>query len=291
MKGQKSTRAGSTVAPAAGVFLHHSGDDATQISVAELKQRLTEAEVQCLAAVRERDAAVEELSTCLTRVAHDVAGPVRGISALNEILRRGDPGRLSAGELRLLGEVSKSAERTAQLLKYLSAYAQVSRESASLHREIDLGGAVFAAEAEVCEQIRAVGGRLETGDMPKIRGNPARLQQLFGCLLTNALKYRRSDVPLRIEITARRESDERWAISVADNGRGIERRHRESVFGLFQRLHGNDIPGTGMGLALCRRIVSVHGGRIWVDDNPEGGATVVFTIPAAGKATLPSGVT
>jgi signal transduction histidine kinase len=126
-----------------------------------------------------------------------------------------------------------------------------------------------------------VGAELKADDLPSVKGSPTRLQQLISCLLSNSLKYRRPEEPLRISMGAQRESNERWTISVSDNGIGIAPQYHQSIFEPFQRLHGRDVPGVGMGLALSRRIVEVHGGRLWVESTPGQGSIFRFTLPVA----------
>jgi len=114
--------------------------------------------------------------------------------------------------------------------------------------------------------------------LPRAWGNPLRLQQVLRCMITNAIKYRNPDAPLEIRIEAVRDTAGGWKVSVRDNGIGIAKQYHESVFAPFKRLHGKNIPGCGMGLAVCRRIVEAHGGRTWVDSTPDGGSDFQFTL-------------
>ncbi len=112
-----------------------------------------------------------------------------------------------------------------------------------------------------------------------VEGDPGQLSQLFQNLLSNALKFVAPDVPARVRVTARRQGDA-WCFSVADNGIGIAPEHRDRVFLMFKRLHGRaQYPGTGIGLALCHKIVTRCGGRIWLADNTDEGCEVLFTVP------------
>jgi signal transduction histidine kinase len=112
---------------------------------------------------------------------------------------------------------------------------------------------------------------------------------LIESLIGNAIKYRRLDTPLSIRISAEPHSKQEWRISVEDNGIGIARQHHASIFLPFKRLHGREVPGTGMGLALCRRIVGAHGGRIWVESSPGQGAKFLFTLGASQGSGLHAG--
>jgi signal transduction histidine kinase len=130
-------------------------------------------------------------------------------------------------------------------------------------------------------EFERAGAQLEIRDLPAVMGSPARLQQLMGCLLSNALKYRSPQEPLRVSLSAEPASEDRWMISAADNGIGIAPQYHLSILEPFQRLHGRDVPGVGMGLALSRKIVEAHGGRLWVESAPGQGSIFRFTLPAA----------
>jgi signal transduction histidine kinase len=114
--------------------------------------------------------------------------------------------------------------------------------------------------------------------LPKILVQETPLLEIFQNLIANAVKYRREGTTPRIRVSARPD-DGQWEFSVADNGKGVPEKHRETIFLPFKRLHGGEIPGTGMGLAICNRIVKHLGGRIWVESNGSG-ATFRFTLPA-----------
>jgi signal transduction histidine kinase len=117
-------------------------------------------------------------------------------------------------------------------------------------------------------------------------GDSTQLAQVFQNLIGNALKYRSPDPP-RIAIHAEREASGEWLVSIHDNGIGIDPKHHERIFRPFQRLHGREFAGTGIGLALCRRIVESHGGRIWVESNTGSGSTFRFSLkPAETAASL-----
>jgi light-regulated signal transduction histidine kinase (bacteriophytochrome) len=230
---------------------------------------------------KQLERAREEFQVCVSRVNHDLAETLRGASTLEELLGRGEIDRLQPNERAFVQTVAKSAEQSRTLLRYLAAYAQVLREPVSSHRKVELKGVVLAAQAGKMEEFDLAGATIEAGALPAVKGSPARLQQLVGCLLSNSLKYRNPEKPLQVSLSASRESEQFWRVSVADNGIGIGPQYHESIFEPFQRLHGREVPGVGMGLALSRRIVEVHGGKLWVESKPEEGSTFHFTLRAA----------
>jgi len=131
--------------------------------------------------------------------------------------------------------------------------------------------------------IEESGGRIVLGDLPVVLGNENLLTRLFQNLIANSLKYR-SDQPPSVHIDAE-PLDDHWQFSVSDNGIGIEPRHAERIFGFFERLRDKpECDGTGIGLAVCKRIVEQHGGRIWLDTSYTGGARFCFTLPGAQGA-------
>jgi len=111
-----------------------------------------------------------------------------------------------------------------------------------------------------------------------VKGDPIQLTRLFQNLISNAIKYRNPDEAPLIRVSARLSGHD-WLFSITDNGMGIEPQYAEKVFGIFKRLHGRDNPGTGIGLAICKKIVARHGGRIWVESQLGAGATFHFTLP------------
>jgi light-regulated signal transduction histidine kinase (bacteriophytochrome) len=128
--------------------------------------------------------------------------------------------------------------------------------------------------------IEEAGAEVTHDPLPTVMADEAQLTQVFQNLIANAVKFRREDVQPRVHISAEREGDE-WLFSVADNGIGIDLEQAERLFQIFQRLHTREeYEGTGIGLALCKRIVKRHGGRIWVDSEPGEGSTFYFTLPA-----------
>jgi light-regulated signal transduction histidine kinase (bacteriophytochrome) len=145
----------------------------------------------------------------------------------------------------------------------------------------DTGEALETARADLREAIEESGARVvvTTGRLPVVAGDKTQLTQLFQNLIANAIKFRSDEEP-RVEIAARRREGE-WLFSVRDNGIGMDPYHAERIFVIFGRLHRNtEYPGTGIGLAMCKKIVERHGGRIWVESLPGEGSTFFFTLRA-----------
>ena len=162
----------------------------------------------------------------------------------------------------------------ADLLKYSRAGTRaVPREP------VDTGRALDQALADLEPLIEETGTEVTRGELPTVQGDESQLAQVFLNLVGNAIKFRAPGRPPRIRIDGRRGERE-WVLSVRDNGIGIPTDQQDCIFLLFQRLHSqSDYPGTGIGLAVCRRIVERHGGRIWVDSEPGVGSTFCFTLP------------
>jgi light-regulated signal transduction histidine kinase (bacteriophytochrome) len=177
---------------------------------------------------------------------------------------------------RVATAVAEAERRKAQIRDLLE-YARV-RDHAPEPRTTDSGAALKEALGRIRVPIEESGAKVEKGEMPLVHVDPTELAQLFQNLVANAIKFRRTAPPL-VRIGAERAGDA-WRFFVEDNGIGIAEGDRERIFGLFQRLHTQqEFPGTGIGLAICRRIVERNGGRIWVEARPGGGSAFRFTLP------------
>jgi light-regulated signal transduction histidine kinase (bacteriophytochrome) len=153
------------------------------------------------------------------------------------------------------------------------------------HQPISLDGPLAEALWSLQTSIKEAGAEIVHPSLPLVIGDPRLICQAFQNLIGNAIKYRGPHAP-KIRIAARRQDDD-WLISVSDNGIGIAMQYSERIFGAFQRLHSSDeYPGTGIGLAIVKRIIERHNGRIWVESEPGAGSTFYFTLPAAEKAPV-----
>jgi signal transduction histidine kinase len=127
--------------------------------------------------------------------------------------------------------------------------------------------------------IRETGAEIEYGELPTVTGDALQLLQLIQNLIGNALKYRRPDVRPRVRLSARQDGPN-WVFAVEDNGEGISLQYQQNIFEPFKRLHSGEVPGTGMGLALCKKVVERHAGRLWVQSEPGIGSTFFVCLPA-----------
>ncbi|HVW08484.1 MAG TPA: ATP-binding protein [Bryobacteraceae bacterium] len=221
----------------------------------------------------------QDLEQFAWSASHDLQEPLRTVKIFSELLSRRHAAQLQGEALDFLRNVSDSATRMEGLVRDLLAYTQMNTvgEQPEL---TDSHEVLRAALANLASAIHETNATIEHGPLPSVPVHPAQLQQLFQNLIGNAIKYHRPGIPPVVAVTAVRQKGD-WLFSVADNGIGIEPRYRERIFGLFKRLHGhNEYPGTGIGLALCLRIVERHHGRIWVESEAGQGSTFRFTLPA-----------
>lgn len=164
-----------------------------------------------------------------------------------------------------------------QLLDDLLSYSRVGTEEEEREESIDLNLVLEDVIQNIEIAIEESGAVIAREDLPAVRGHAPHFVQLFQNLIGNAIKYQ-GDLPPRIQISAG-EIDGAWRFRVADNGMGIAPEYHRQIFGIFKRLHGHEIQGTGIGLAICQRVVERYGGRIWVESELERGTTFYFTLP------------
>jgi PAS domain S-box-containing protein len=209
---------------------------------------------------------------------HDLQEPLRMVSSFVQLLSDRYRGRLDSNADEYIGFAVEGATRMQQLIQDLLAYSRVGTQGRTL-TPTSIQNPLDRAFALLKGTIDASGVRITSDPMPTMRVDGTQLTQLFQNLIGNAIKFR-SDTPLEIHVGARREADE-WVFSVRDNGIGLDPQHAERIFVIFQRLHARErYPGTGIGLAICKKIVERHGGRIWVESEVGKGATFCFTLPA-----------
>jgi light-regulated signal transduction histidine kinase (bacteriophytochrome) len=212
-----------------------------------------------------------ELQSFAHNVAHDLREPLRTIDAFTTLLVRKAP--LDPVNRQYADFIVDGVSRMKTLLEELLASASYGF-TGTLER-VEMESAARQAMQNLTEAIESSGASVTVGTLPAVQANECDAIRLFQNLISNAVKYR-SEAPLEIRITAERSGPD-WIIRVGDNGIGIAKKHRQHVFGLFARLHSHKVPGAGIGLAVCRKIVEERGGRIWVDSKLGAGSTFCFS--------------
>ena len=210
---------------------------------------------------------------------HDLKEPLILLSAYARMLEERHGGELDDEGRTFLGHIRDEATRMKAMVDDLLDYSRLETRGGETE-PVDLADAADAAARTLAPQIEETGGSVEiTGPLPVIEGSPSQFERLFRNLISNGIKFR-ADGPPMVSVSAE-QSGEEWLVSVADNGIGIDPAKAERVFDVFQRLHSYETyTGTGMGLAICKRIVERHGGRIWVEPGEAGGSVFRFTLPA-----------
>lgn len=209
---------------------------------------------------------------------HDLQEPLRMVAAYSQLLQKQFGGQMGPIGDKYISYTVEGAMRLERLLEALRTYTQLSASEEEPSEDVDAGAVLKTALSNLKVAIKESGASITFAALPHIRMYEFQLEQLFQNLIANAIRYR-GDEPPQISIDAQRQGD-KWQFSVQDNGIGIEPQFQRQVFGMFKRLHSKaEYPGTGMGLAICERIVERAGGRIWVDSERGKGSTFYFTVP------------
>lgn len=221
-----------------------------------------------------------ELDAFAYSAGHDLQEPVRTLRAYSQLIARRAATRLTDEEAELLKTMEAAATRMSNLITALLGFAQVGGSVRRERKPISLEDVLRASLLNLAESIRESGATITNDPLPVVIADREHITRLMQNLIGNSMKYRKREEPLRVHISAVREKA-MWRFGVRDNGQGFEGQQSEFIFEAFRRLHGKDVPGTGIGLATCRRIVEQHGGRIWAESEGSGrGATFWFTLPA-----------
>ncbi len=214
---------------------------------------------------------------------HDLQEPLRMVASYTLLLRRRYHDRLDQDANDFIDFAVDGATRMQALINDLLAYSRVGTQARPLEPTAS-AMVLNQVIADLGVAIREAGAEVTSVGLPVVRADARQLTELFQNLIANAIKYRREDVAPRIQVRATRQGA-MWRFEVQDNGIGIEAQYAERIFQVFQRLHTREqYPGTGIGLAICKKIVERHGGRIWVESSPGTGSTFYFTLPAATPA-------
>jgi PAS domain S-box-containing protein len=211
--------------------------------------------------------------------AHDLQEPLRMVAIFSQLLEKKYGPKLDEEGRRYIAHAAGGAKRMEQLVHDLLTYTRTTSRGAVSRTSADTERILKDVLADMRSTIERAGARIHFAELPPVLMEPAHLGQLFQNLIGTAIKYRSEDVP-RIHISAAR-CGEMARFSIEDNGIGIEPQYAEQVFGLFKRLHTNDeYEGTGIGLAICQKIVARYGGRIWLESKLGSGSAFFFTVPA-----------
>jgi PAS domain S-box-containing protein len=226
-----------------------------------------------------------ELRNLACALPRDLLESLRTVVNFTQLLARENEGKLGESADKYISGSVESAARMQALLKGLLRYWEVTERSGDGLSPIDCNGLLSRTLLNLHAAIQECGATVTSDPLPTVVADDVMLLEVFKHLIENSIKYRSEAAP-RIHISVVR-TGERWLFSVRDNGIGIDRKCTERVFGMFNRLHGKAIPGAGIGLALCRKIIERHGGRIWVESELGRGSAFRFTIPIYLGSALP----
>jgi two-component system, chemotaxis family, sensor kinase Cph1 len=219
----------------------------------------------------------QELEQFAYVASHDLQEPLRMVSSYTQLLARRYRGQLDDAADEFIGYAVDGANRMQTLINDLLAYSRVGTRGKPL-APIDMATLFEAARANMRVAIEESGAKVSYEALPTVMGDTTQLMQLLQNLIGNAIKFRDENRTPEIRVGAERRDGE-WLFSVSDNGIGIEEQYLERIFVIFQRLHNRtEYPGTGIGLAVCKKIVERHGGKIWVESKPYEGSTFYFTL-------------
>jgi signal transduction histidine kinase len=223
---------------------------------------------------------------------HDLQEPLRKVASFCQLLQRRYGGQLDERADQYIEFATDGAKRMQVLINDLLAFSRVGRQGEPM-RPVELGELVDRATENVARALEDAGGSVERGELPTVLGEPALLTTVFQNLVGNSVKFRGEEPPrVRVDAELDPADPERWLIRFRDNGIGIDAEYAERIFVIFQRLHAKDAyPGTGIGLAMCRKIVEHHEGAMWLDtpsDDDRGpGTTFVVALPVLSATTSP----
>jgi light-regulated signal transduction histidine kinase (bacteriophytochrome) len=214
---------------------------------------------------------------------HDLQEPLRMVTSYTQLLAKEYKDKLGKDANTYIGYAVEGARRMETLLKDLRSYLAVNEEKLGHAVRVDCNAILKTAVDFLAIPIKEAGAAVTHDPLPAIMAEELPIALLFENLIGNALKYHRNGTPPRIHISAQ-QKDHEWNFLVRDNGVGIEKEYLEQIFVPFKRLHGKEIPGSGIGLAICQKIVERYGGRIWAESEYGEGSTFHFTFPADKRA-------
>lgn len=270
----------------ADAYLTEPVDAAVLISTIKALLRLRKAEQAVTVANerltvmnRELQRSNEDLQQFAFAASHDLQEPLRTVTSFATLLERSAGQKLNDDERDYLKFIADGMGRMRALIGDLLEYSQVGHKPDS-SQVVDLNAVLPWALDNLRDGIVHSGAQVTSDPLPKVMGDEGQLGQVFQNLISNAIKYARPDVAPVIHVKVD-QTEHECIVRIADNGMGISPSDRELIFSPFKRLHGREIPGTGIGLAVCRKVIEAHGGRIWVDSVVGEGSTFSFSLPCA----------
>lgn len=220
----------------------------------------------------------EDLKQFAYVASHDLQEPLRMVASYTQLLAENYGNQLDEKAHKFIHYAVDGASRMQALIRDLLAFSRVETH-AEVFQKVDAHSVLGVAVANLKAVIDETGALVTNGDLPQVRADPTQLTQLFQNLISNSIKFRNQSSAPRVHVSAQRQNGS-WCFSIQDNGIGIESKYKEKVFIVFQRLHTRqEYPGTGIGLALCKRIIDRHRGEIWFNSLPGRGTTFHFTLP------------
>jgi PAS domain S-box-containing protein len=219
----------------------------------------------------------EELGQFVYAASHDLQEPLRTMTLFAQLLERRYQNGSDAESTTFVKNIVDGSRRMQALISDLLALSQAQGDL--VLKPTNLKQPLVFSLSNLSSSISESNALIRYDELPVITVDAARIAQVFQNLISNAIKYRKAEEAPRINISAARNAQKEWLISVEDNGLGFDSVYSEQIFEVFKRLHGREIPGTGIGLALCRKIVESHGGRIWATSALGVGSRFQFTIP------------
>jgi signal transduction histidine kinase len=220
----------------------------------------------------------EQLRLFAYGASHDLREPARTVHSYVDLLAKhhgesiGEPGR------EYLNFLHEGAERLRRLTDDLLTYSRVSGSDALVRKRVQMRGVIQWAVMNLAQPVQESGAEIDWGDMPAVMADENRLVLVVQNLLSNSLKFRRDGHPPRVRITAEQGEGE-WVFAFADNGTGFDERYADQIFSVFKRLHGREYSGSGLGLAVARKVIERHGGRMWAHSTPGVGSQFYFSLP------------
>lgn len=219
----------------------------------------------------------QDLEQFAYAASHDLQEPLRSVSMFVQLLARKHADELDEDAHKLIEHASDGAKQMSKIISDLLTYSRLATSQAPPSRPVDLNVVLQWTLMNLATRIHENEAEITSDRLPTVAGDQSQMIQLFHNLLGNALKHRGPKAP-RIHVSAAEHADG-WVVSVADNGIGFPQEYADQIFGVFKRLQGKDVPGTGIGLAIVKRIVERHGGRVWATSEPDRGSAFSFTIP------------